>query len=1072
MKRNYLYYLLTILLLAVSCEKDEMACTTAVETQEVSSIAATTAQCGGIISSDGNPTIKEAGVEWCTTSDFESNVSCSLAEKAKLGKFACEIIDLKDNTQYYVRAYARNSYGTIYGEVLSFKTLEIVLPAVLTDSVTNITISSATVGGEVTDESNGVVAERGVVYSTNPNPTVENNKVVCGSGKGTFSCNLTDLQDGVTYYVRAYAVNEKGIAYGEEKSFATVEIVVPTVTTASAVNISITSATVGGEVTNDGNGEVAERGVVYSTNPNPTVENNKVVCGRGRGVFTCNLTDLQDGVTYYVRAYAVNEKGTAYGEEKSFATVEIVVPTVTTSSATNISFTSATVGGEILDDGGATVTERGVVYSTTSNPTTSNSKVVSGSGKGSFTCSLNDLQEGTTYYVRAYAVNEKGTAYGEERSFTTKAIVVPTVTTSSATSISYTSATVGGTVTDDGGATVTERGVVYSTTPNPTTSNSKVVSGSGVGSFTCNLSNLQDGVTYYVRAYAANEKGIAYGEEKSFTTKAITIPTVTTSSATSISYTSATVGGTVTDDGGATVTERGVVYSTTPNPTTSNSKVVSGSRKGLLFTCSLNDLQESTTYYVRAYAVNEKGTAYGEEKSFTTTAITVPTVITSSVNNISYTSATIDGTVTDDGGATVTERGVVYSSTPNPTTSNSKVVGGSGKGSFTCNLSNLQDGVTYYVRAYAVNQKGTAYGEEKSFTTKAITVPTVITSSVNNISYTSATIDGTVTDDGGASVTERGVVYSTTPNPTTANSKVSSGSGKGAFTCNLNDLQVGTAYYVRAYAVNEKGTAYGEEQSFKTKKYAFSVSSSKQVVFSSGNLQYTQSTNTWSFAENQWDYIGTDNVTGDNDLPSDKYGDYKYGTALADKIDLFGWSTRANNFGVSIPTSNSDYSGSFVDWGANKIGNDAPNTWRTLTKDEWEYLLNTRTNATSLKGVAQVNGVNGLIFLPDNWTCPAGVTFKSGFHSSDGVDYYAAYQTFTADQWSKLEESGAVFLPAAGYRYMTNVKSVRYYSQYWSATKFSSYNAYSLYFSSTGPYMDDDDRDYNGHSVRLVKDLQ
>ena len=518
MKRNYLYYLLTILFLAVSCEKDEMACTTTVETQEVSSIAATTAQCGGIISSDGNPTIKEAGVEWCTTSDFESNVSCASTAKAKLGKFACEITNLKDNTQYYVRAYARNSYGTIYGEMLSFKTLEIVLPAVLTDSVTNITISSATVGGEVTDESNGVVAERGVVYSTTPNPTVENNKVVCGSGKGTFSCNLTDLQDGVTYYVRAYAVNEKGIAYGEEKSFATVEIVVPTVTTASAVNISPTSATVGGEVTNDGNGEVAERGVVYSTNPNPTVENNKVVCGSGKGAYTCNLSNLQESTTYYVRAYAVNEKGTAYGEETSFTTKAIVVPTVTTSSATNISYTSATIDGTVTDDGGAAVSECGVVYSTTPNPTTSNSKVVGGSGKGSFTCYLFNLQKVTTYYVRAYAVNQKGTAYGEEKSFTTKAITLPVVTTSSATNISFTSATIDGTVTDDGGASVTERGVVYSTTPNPTTSNSKVVSGSGKGSFTCNLSNLQAGTTYYVRAYAVNEKGTAYGEVLSFKT--------------------------------------------------------------------------------------------------------------------------------------------------------------------------------------------------------------------------------------------------------------------------------------------------------------------------------------------------------------------------------------------------------------------------------------------------------------------------------------------------------------------------------------------------------------------------
>ena len=719
MKRNYLYYLLIVLLLAVSCEKDEMAYTTTVETQEVSSVAATTAQCSGIISSDGNPTIKEAGVEWCTTSDFESNVSCSLADKAKLGKFACDIIDLKDNTQYYVRAYARNSYGTIYGKVLSFKTLEIVLPAVLTDSVTNITISSATIGGEVTDESNGVVTERGVVYSTTPNPTIENSKVVCGSGKGTFSCNLTDLQDGVTYYVRAYAVNEKGTAYGEEKSFKTIEIVVPTVITAAATDITISSATVGGEVTDDGNGVVTERGVVYSTTPNPTIENNKVVCGSGKGTFSCNLTDLQDGVTYYVRAYAVNAKGTAYGEEKSFTTKAITVPTVTTSSVMNISYTSATVGGVVTDDGGATVTERGVVYSTTPNPTTSNSKVVSGSDIERFSCNLKDLQEGTTYYVRAYAVNEKGTAYGEEKSFVTVEVVVPTVTTSSATNISFTSATVGGEILDDGGATVTERGVVYSTTPNPTTSNSKVVSDDDRERFSCNLTDLQGGTTYYVRAYAVNQKGTAYGEEKSFTTRVIPVPIVTTSSVTNISYTSATVGGAVTDDGGATITERGVVYSTTPNPTTSNSKVSSGSGKGA-FSCNLKDLQDGTTYYARAYAVNQHGTAYGEEKSFTTKkVINIPTVITSSATNISFTSSTVGGTVTDDGGATVTERGVVYSTTSNPTTSDNKVICGSGKGAFTCNLTDLQEGTIYYVRAYAINEKGTAYGNQIRFTTKS-----------------------------------------------------------------------------------------------------------------------------------------------------------------------------------------------------------------------------------------------------------------------------------------------------------------------------------------------------------------
>ena len=252
----------------------------------------------------------------------------------------------------------------------------------------------------------------------------------------------------------------------------------------------------------------------------------------------------------------------------------------------------------------------------------------------------------------------------------------------------------------------------------------------------------------------------------------------------------------------------------------------------------------------------------------------------------------------------------------------------------------------------------------------------------------------------------------------------------------------------------------------------FSVSADKQVTFSQGNLQYTQSTNTWSFAENQWDYIGTDNVTGGTVSSDPKYGDGKEGTALADKIDLFGWSTNATNFGVSTSTSNSDYSGSFVDWGSNQIGSDAPNTWRTLTYEEWYYLRFYRTNANKLLGVAQVNGVNGLILLPDNWTCPSGVTFKSGFHSNYGVYYYAAYQTFTADQWSKLEAAGAIFLPASGYRYGLDVRDVQYDGKYWSATEYNSYNVvYFLYFYS-GEARVDGGYHCNGHSVRLVKDVE
>ena len=285
------------------------------------------------------------------------------------------------------------------------------------------------------------------------------------------------------------------------------------------------------------------------------------------------------------------------------------------------------------------------------------------------------------------------------------------------------------------------------------------------------------------------------------------------------------------------------------------------------------------------------------------------------------------------------------------------------------------------------------------------------------------------------------------------------------FKLTLEGLSPDTKYYYCAWVfLNNTQYEFGSIKDFETEAYnpsntakAFSISSSKQVTFSPGNLQYHPANNKWRFAENQTDYIGDANSNC-----SSTYNGW---------LDLFGWSTSATNFGVSTSEDYDDYSGSFVDWGTNRIGNDAPNTWRTLTYDEWYYVVFDRLNASSLKGVAQVNGVNGLILLPDNWICPLGITFISGFHSNHGVDYYAAYQTFTAAEWSKLEAAGAIFLPAAGFRYGSNVYYVQKYGNYWSATEYGGDYALCLYFCSDGAGMDDYDRD-SGRSVRLVKDLQ
>lgn len=269
---------------------------------------------------------------------------------------------------------------------------------------------------------------------------------------------------------------------------------------------------------------------------------------------------------------------------------------------------------------------------------------------------------------------------------------------------------------------------------------------------------------------------------------------------------------------------------------------------------------------------------------------------------------------------------------------------------------------------------------------------------------------------------------------------------------------------------------------------AFSVSADKKVHFSRGNLQYTRSTQTWSFAEHQYDIIGTDNVTGGKvTFDAEKGYETEGATALADKIDLFGWSgsTATAKWGVSTSTKRSDYSGDFADWGAN-IGDGK--TWYTLSKDEWEYVLEERANATNLNGAARINlnddgtkYINGVVLLPDDWTCPAGVTFKSGFSSGlNGVQVFADYQQISLSDWQQLEDAGAVFFPATGYRHACiDVMLVQNEGCYWSATfdiisdpdGGGSFMYYYANFYSTNVVVVNSFV-FTGHAVRLVTNVE
>jgi hypothetical protein len=204
---------------------------------------------------------------------------------------------------------------------------------------------------------------------------------------------------------------------------ASLPIQLPVLITTPVSNIRPISANSGGIIVIDGGSPVAARGVCWNTSENPTIANSNTIDGYGIGVFTSSITGLTLGNTYYVRAYATNSAGTTYGNEISF-TANPGLATLSTTAITSIAATKAYSGGNVSDDGGASVTERGVCWSTSENPTISDNKTIDGSGAGSFSSSLTKLAANTTYYVLAYATNAAGTAYGNELSFTTPTLSI------------------------------------------------------------------------------------------------------------------------------------------------------------------------------------------------------------------------------------------------------------------------------------------------------------------------------------------------------------------------------------------------------------------------------------------------------------------------------------------------------------------------------------------------------------------------------------------------------------------------------------------------------------------------
>jgi hypothetical protein len=266
-----------------------------------------------------------------------------------------------------------------------------------------------------------------------------------------------------------------------------------------------------------GGASIIEQGYVWSTNPNPTTALNTKLSGIQR-VLSATISGLSPATTNYVRAFVTNTIGTSYSNEIVFTTLPLSAPVFSNNSTTgifSITGNSASASNSIQDNGGSAITQMGFVWSTSPNPTVAlTTKMISTASGNSISSSITGLSPATTYYVRAFATNTIGTSYSKEIAFTTSATSIPVFTNFPAPSfLTPFSISVVSSIKSNGGATITEQGFVWGTTPNPTTSNTKIIGG------TATISGLSGNTTYYIRAYAVNAAGTGYSNERSFTTQ-------------------------------------------------------------------------------------------------------------------------------------------------------------------------------------------------------------------------------------------------------------------------------------------------------------------------------------------------------------------------------------------------------------------------------------------------------------------------------------------------------------------------------------------------------------------------